>query len=142
MNQKKECIIEFKGGKINLNKIKNRRLNSIFNRRVHDGRRFLFNYGDSHSDNHADYHKRDYKDHSDYSEYKDHVDYTDGHSDTWYEDSHTDRQSTSGTHCDVTDYGAGDRGRGSHTDFDDIHTDETSRKHTDTYNDYRQRYRK
>ena len=75
-----EKVIEFKGKRIDLTKIKNPRLKKVFRTRVHNGEKFLFWYND-----HTDRSRR-YEEHSDHSDYgNDHHDHNDKHKDNHYD---------------------------------------------------------
>lgn len=93
-----EKIIGFRGRCIDLNKISNPKLAKVFRERIHDGERFLFNYGD-----HTDYNEGygDHKEYSDHSEYEDHCDHQDRHKDKSSGISyHYDHECSDGYHSD------------------------------------------
>ena len=105
----KKCVVEFKGRRIDPDKISNPKLAKVFRERVHDGEQFLFNYGDS---EHTD---RKYDDvHSEHSEYGDNVDRT-----------HSDRTYWTPKHTDETWYDDKYYGRDEHSDHHDNHKDQT-----------------
>ena len=77
MTVDEKCVVELNGRSIDLSKIDNPRLASIFRERVHDGNGFLFRYGDytqegnySHKDHHSDS-TIGAPSHTGYSEHKD-----------------------------------------------------------------------